>query len=305
MKQIGLWIRAMRLPFLQASLIPAALGSALAYRDGTFAWGLFCAVAVAIGSINIGTNLSNDYFDHRSGADERNSRPTPFSGGSRVIQEGRIPPETILLAALIAYAAAILLGLYLTYRSGPALLWFGVSGVVLSYFYTAPPLKLGYRGWGEILVGILLGPLAVLGSYYVYSRTLTDQAFLISLPIGLLVAAILYINEFPDVDSDAAAGKRHSIVRLGRRKAVKGYVVILGSAYGIVLISGVFGILPAWTLLALVSLPLAVQAVRILYRYYDQPQRLVPAMGLTIGTHLALGLLLILGLLLDTWSGHE
>jgi 1,4-dihydroxy-2-naphthoate polyprenyltransferase len=304
MKQIGLWARAMRLPFLQASLIPAALGSALAYRDGSFSWGLFCAVALAIGSINIGTNLSNDYFDHRSGADERNPRPTPFSGGSRVIQEGRIPPETILRAALVAYAVAILLGLYLTVRSGPALLWFGVSGVGLSYFYTAPPLKLGYRGWGEILVGILLGPLAVLGSYYVYSRTLTDQAFLISLPIGLLVAAILYLNEFPDVDSDAAAGKRHWIVRLGRRRAVKGYVVILGSAYGIVLISGVSGILPAWTLLALASLPLALQAVRILARYYDQPQRLVPAMGLTIGTHLALGLLLILGLLFDAWRGH-
>lgn len=304
MRRIGLWIRAMRLPFLQASLVPAALGSALAYRDGMFSWGLFCAVVIAIGAINIATNLSNDYFDHRSGADDRNSRPTPFSGGSRVIQEGKISPETILHAALIAYAVSILIGIYLTFRSGPALLWFGILGVVLSYFYTAPPLKLGYRGWGEILVGILLGPLAVLGSYYVYSRTLTDQAFLLSLPIGLLVAGILYINEFPDVDSDAAAGKRHSIVRLGRRRAVKGYVVILGLAYASVLLSGLFGLLPFWTLLALASLPLAVQAVRILSRYYDQPQRLVAAMGLTIGTHLVLGILLILGLLLDTWSDH-
>ncbi|HUK56332.1 MAG TPA: 1,4-dihydroxy-2-naphthoate octaprenyltransferase [Nitrospiria bacterium] len=304
MKQIGLWVRAMRLPFLQASLIPAALGSALAYRNGTFSWGLFVGIMAGIGAINIATNLSNDYFDHRSGADERNRQPTPFSGGSRVIQEGRIPSETVFVAAMISYAVAVVIGLFLTVQSGWTLLWFGVPGVVLSYFYTAPPLKLGYRGWGEFLVGVLLGPLAVMGSYYVYSRALTPQAFLLSLPVGFLVAGILYINEFPDADSDAASGKRHWIVRVGRKKAVKGYFAILGAAYLSLLLSGWPGPLPAWTLLALASLPIAVQAGRILYRSYDQSQRLIPAMGLTIGAHLAVGLLQIVGLLLDAWRGH-
>jgi 1,4-dihydroxy-2-naphthoate octaprenyltransferase len=300
MNQIALWLRAVRAPFLQASILPVVLGSALAYRDGTFSWGLFGAIAVAIAAINIGTNLSNDYFDHRSGADERNSQPTPFSGGSRVIQDGRISSENVFIGAMISYAIAIAFGLYLTFRSDWSLLLFGISGILLSYFYTAPPLKLGYRGWGEPLVGILLGPLAITGTYYVYSLTLTSQAFFLSLPIGFLVAAILYINQFPDADSDAAAGKRHWIARMGRKRAVKGYFAILGAAYLSILIPVLFGLLPVWTLAALATIPLAVRAGRILHRSYDQPQHLVPAMGLTVGTHLAVGLLQIIGLLLGT-----
>ncbi|HLB94750.1 MAG TPA: prenyltransferase, partial [Nitrospiria bacterium] len=151
------------------------------------------------------------------------------------------------------------------------------------------------------LVGILLGPLAVLGAYYVYTRTLTDQALFLSLPIGFLVTAILYINQFPDAESDAASGKLHWIARMGRERAVGGYLAILGMAYSSIFLPVVFGILPAWTLLALLSLPLSVQAARILRRSYDQPEELVPAMGLTIGTHLSVGLLLMVGLLLDHW----
>lgn len=304
MKPIALWIRAMRIPFLQATILPVVLGSALAHRDGSFSWDLFGVMVVAMGAMNIGTNLSNDYFDHRSGADDRNPHPTPFSGGSRVIQEGRISPETVFIAAIISYAIAILFGLYLSLRSDWRLLLFGISGLGLSYFYTAPPLKLGYRGWGEPLVGTLLGPLAVMGSYYVYSRTLTAQAFLISLPLGFLVAAILCINQFPDLESDASAGKRHWVVRMGRKRAVRAYDAILGAAYLSILIPGGLGLVPVWTLLALLSLPLALRAVWILSRYFDQSQRLIPAMGLTIGTHLAVGLLQIIGLLLEPWSGH-
>ncbi|MBI3994849.1 MAG: 1,4-dihydroxy-2-naphthoate octaprenyltransferase, partial [Nitrospirae bacterium] len=274
MRPIALWLRAMRVPFLQASLIPAALGSALAYRDGTFFWGLFWIIAVAIAAINVGANFSNDYFDHRSGADERNPRPTLFSGGSRVIQDGHISPEAVLIAAMLSYSLAVALGLYLILRSDWKLLLFGLPGILLSFFYTAPPLKLGYRGWGEPLVGILLGPLAVMGSYYVYSLTLTVPVFFLSLPIGFLVAGILYINQFPDAESDAAAGKRHWIVRMGRKRAVKGYFAILVAAYLGIVLPVAFGILPVWTLLALASLPLAVWAGRILYRSYDQPQRL-------------------------------
>ena len=301
MKQIALWLRAMRAPFLQASILPVLLGSVLAYRDGGFSFGLFWVTVVAMGAINIGTNLTNDYFDHLSGADERTLFPTRFSGGSRVIQEGQISPEEIFITAMIFYAVAIILGLYLTFQSNWGLLVFGILGVSLSFFYTAPPLRLGYRGWGEPLVGILLGPLAVLGAYYVYTRTLTDQALFLSLPIGFLVTAILYINQFPDAESDAASGKLHWIARMGRERAVGGYLAILGMAYSSIFLPVVFGILPAWTLLALLSLPLSVQAARILRRSYDQPEELVPAMGLTIGTHLSVSLLLMVGLLLDYW----
>jgi 1,4-dihydroxy-2-naphthoate octaprenyltransferase len=179
------------------------------------------------------------------------------------------------------------------------LLWFGFFGVILSFFYTAPPLKLGYRGWGEFLVGVLLGPLAVMGAYYVYTRTLTPQVFLLSLPIGFLVSAILYINEFPDMESDSAVGKLHWIGRLGRQRAVKGYYLLVGAAYLSILLSVLSGISPAWSLLPFLTLPLAIHAGRILRRSYNRIPDLIPAMGLTIVIHLSVGLLLFVGLILD------
>ena len=302
MEQITIWLQAMRLPFLQASILPVVLGSALAYRDGGFSWGLFWVMVVAMGAINIGTNLTNDYYDHLSGADDRNPHPTRFSGGSRVIQEGLISPGVIFITALISYAVAIVLGLYLTVQSGWVLLLFGILGVTLSFSYTAPPLKLGYRGWGEPLVGILLGPLAVMGAYYVFTRTITPQAFFLSLPLGFLVMGILYINQFPDAELDAISGKLHWVARMGRRRAVAVYFVILGAAYLNIVLPGLFGLLPAWTLLALLTLPFAVRAAIILQRSYDRLEELLPAMGLTIRIHLSVGFLLFLGLLLDHWT---
>jgi 1,4-dihydroxy-2-naphthoate polyprenyltransferase len=302
MKQVAIWLRAMRIPFLQASILPVVLGSALAYRDGGFSWGFFWFMVLAMGAINIGTNLTNDYFDHVSGADERNPHPTRFSGGSRVIQQGLIAPRAIFAAAVISYSVAILVGLYLTFQSDWGLLVFGILGVTLSFFYTAPPLKLGYRGWGEPLVGILLGPLAVMGAYYLYTRTITSQAFFLSLPVGFLVTGILYINQFPDVESDAASGKFHLIARMGRERAIRGYLAILGAAYLSLLLPVVFGVLPPWTLVAFMSLPFALRGSRILQRSHDQIHKLLPAMGLSITTHLSVGLLLVIGLLLDHWT---
>ncbi len=294
---ITLWLRAMRARFLQASILPVALGSALAYRDGRFSWEIFGIMALAMAALNIGTNLTNDLYDHLSGADARNPFPTRFSGGSRVIQNGLLPPEAIGAAAKTAYLVGILLGLYLAYRTDGWVLAFGATGAVLSYFYTAPPLRLGYHGWGEPLVGMLLGPLAVMGAYYVHARAITEQAFFLSLPLGFLVTAILYINQFPDAGADAAAGKRHWVARFGRERAVKGYPILVGSAYGSLLLAVAWGILPFETLWALATAPFAVWATWILRHGYDRPGDLLPAMGMTIGIHLAVGLLLILALL--------
>jgi 1,4-dihydroxy-2-naphthoate octaprenyltransferase len=287
----------MRIPFLQASILPVVLGSALAYRDGRFSWELLWLMLAAMAAINIGTNLTNDYYDHRSGADERNRHPTRFSGGSRVIQQGLLPPKAILTAGLISYGLAVALGLLLVWRTRLELLWFGVPGVVLSFFYTAAPLRLGYRGWGELLAGILLGPGAVMGAYFVHTGAVTTPAFALSLPMGFLVSGILYINQFPDAESDAAAGKLHLVARIGTDRAVGGYLVIMTAAFMSIPLSVAFGMLPPWTLLALLSLPAAVRAIWMLGRWYDQPARLVPAMGLTVGTHLAVGLLLWMGLI--------
>ncbi|HEY4485647.1 MAG TPA: prenyltransferase, partial [Nitrospiria bacterium] len=125
MTSVLTWLRAMRVQFLQASILPVMAGSGLAFREKAFSWALFWLIAAAIGAINIGTNLANDYFDHRSGADERNPRPTPFSGGSRVIQDRLLAPKAVLRASMIAYGVAILLGTALLIHTGWGLLVFG------------------------------------------------------------------------------------------------------------------------------------------------------------------------------------
>lgn len=295
----ALWLRAARAQFLQASLLPVGVGSALAYRDGLFSWGWFWAAAASVGMIQIGTNLANDYFDHRSGADERNRHPTPFSGGSRVIQEGLLSPGAIFRGAMIAYALGAVIGLALAARAGWGLIGFGLAGVVLSYFYTAPPLKLGYRGFGEVLVGILLGPLAVGGAYYLFAGRVGLQALAASLPIGFLVAEILFINQVPDAESDAASGKRHWVVRAGRGRAARGYFMIAAGAYASLLAAVLSGLLPAWTLLGMAPLPLVASAGRILIRNNTRQDDLIRAMGMTIVAHLLTGLLMILGLAME------
>jgi len=151
--QIRLWARATRAPFFQAIIIPIVLGTTVAwYKTGIFHPGYFLLALLASVFMNAGTNLANDYFDHKSGSDQANNEPTAFSGGSRVIQQGLISPEHIFIAALLFFGLAILVGLELFQQLGWPILIFGTIGLLSGYSYTASPLKLGYRGCGEFLV---------------------------------------------------------------------------------------------------------------------------------------------------------
>lgn len=293
------WLRAMRIQFLQASLVPVGVGSALAWREGTLSWTLFIGAVLAIAAINIGANLANDYYDHRSGADERNRTPTPFSGGSRVIQEGLLTARQVLIGSIVAFASAVVIGTGLMFSDRPHLLGFGVAGIALGIFYTAPPLKLGYRGWGEGLVGFLLGPLAVTGAYYLQTKEVTPEAVALSLPVGFLVSAILYVNQFPDAESDGQAGKMHWVARLGPDRAVPGYWSLLGAAYLSLFFAVLGGFASPWILLTWATLPLAVGAARSLRRVHDRPAAVVPVMAMTILLHLSVGMLIVAALIVE------
>ncbi|MHC4778484.1 MAG: prenyltransferase, partial [Planctomycetota bacterium] len=160
MNPVGLWIKAMRAPFFQASFIPVAVGSAVAsFQTGSIDWLLAVLAGLGTAAVNGGTNLMNDYFDHVSGNDEAIKTPTPFSGGSRVIQEGILTPRAVFIGGAVSYLVAAAIGAYLLWHCGPWILAFGTVGAIFSFFYTAPPLKIGYRGAGELLTGFLLGPL--------------------------------------------------------------------------------------------------------------------------------------------------
>ena len=293
--RLGLWMRTLRAPFFQAVCVPLVLGTAVAwYRTGQFHLGYFLLALVGVVFINAGTNLANDYFDHRSGADELNEEYTRFSGGSRTIQDGLLSPSTVYRASLVFFGLASLLGLYLAYTRGWEILIIGIVGIASGYFYTASPVRVGYRGWGELLAGFNCGPLVVLGAYYVQARAFSIEALLAGVSVGLLVAAILYANQFADYASDQAANKRHLVVRMGPQRALKGYYLLIVFAYVVIMLGWVLRLMPWTALVSLLAIPLAWKAAAELRENHATKSgaKLIPAMASTIATHLLTGVLL-------------
>ena len=292
----SLVLRTTRLPFLSATIVPVLLGIVIAAHQGFF--DLLTAVLTVIGAsfVQLGLNVANDVFDSAQGADEANVTPTKFSGGSRVIQYGLVSFRQMAGLATAFYVAAGVIGLLLlALRGSPALLVIGVLGFIVSLGYTAPPLKFVYRGLGEIAVALGFGPLMLLGAYVVQTRgLLTWEPIIASLPIALLVALILYVNEIPDRRGDARAGKRTLPVRLPKNAVIAGYRLAALAAYAILVVGVVVGLLPIPALLALLTLPLALQVSRGLEPHYDNPYGLMAIMGVNIKVHLYAGLLLLL-----------
>jgi 1,4-dihydroxy-2-naphthoate octaprenyltransferase len=310
--KFALAIRVLRAPFFTASAVPVLLGTALAWRDGSFHLGYFVLTMVGALAIHAGLNVGNDYFDHLSGNDEANEHPTPFSGGSRVIQEGLVTSRQVLAISIAGYVVGIAIGLYLAATRGWPILWLGLLGVFFAVFNSAPPLRLSYVGHGlaELGVGVGFGPVTVLGAYYVQTQQLSATAAWASLPVAILIVAVLYINEFPDYAADKATGKQTPVVLLGRPRAVWGYVLLIAASYVAVVVEVALGIVPLLWLLALLSLPLGYRAIRCATQCYDADknpdadenppvQQLLPANAATVQMHLLVGLLLSLGLILN------
>ncbi|MGB8658102.1 MAG: 1,4-dihydroxy-2-naphthoate octaprenyltransferase [Candidatus Zixiibacteriota bacterium] len=302
---IGKWIIAIRAPFFTASAVPVLVGTALAWNmTGKFDPLKFILVLIGVPLFNAGTNLANDYYDHKTGNDEVNVNLTPFSGGSRVIQKGVVPPRQMLIGSFVFFGLGSVIGLYLNaVTPGNLILYLGIFGLVTGFFYTATPVLIGYRGIGELVVGLDLGTLAIIGAYYVQAHSLSWSAFWISLPIGFLVVAILYINQFPDYDADKAVNKRHLVVILGKRRAVYGYYLLISATYLVIAGSVIFGMVTPFALVSFLTLPIAIGALKILSSNYDKIAELIPAQAKTIQTHLFTGLLLSIGLVLGKIVG--
>ncbi len=295
----GLWLRGLRAPFLVASLIPMAAAALLARVErGSVDVPLFALTALGLGAIHIGTNMTNDNFDYRSGADLAVKHHNPFAGGSRVLLRGVLDLRAHLAVALAFLCLGIGVGLYLVSLRGPALLALGLLGFVFAVFYVAPPLRLAHHGVGEAAVAVAFGPLIVLGTYFVQTGRFDIAPLVLSIPFGLLVAAILWINEFPDLEADEAAGKRTLVSRLGLRRSADVYAAMLAAAYVVVPLGVLAAGLPWPALLVLLSLPLALRAIGHARRHYGDPHALIPANAATLLLLLAFGGLGILGLAL-------
>src|SRR5213593_3702327 len=196
----------MRVPFLQATFVPVILGGVLALQLAhAFSLATFLLTLLGASLIHIATNMFNDYFDFKSGNDFHVKHQNPFAGGGRILTAGLVRPSTHLLVSAGCLALGIVIGLYFVLAQGLTyLFWLGLVGVVSSYFYVGPPFRLAYRGVGEFVVGLNFGPVMTLGAYYVQTGKFALEPILASIPIGLLIAAVLWVNEFPDMDADKA-----------------------------------------------------------------------------------------------------
>lgn len=208
---------AARPQYLGASAAPVLVGSALGYAiNGSFSVGLFLLAVLSIMALHAGANVVNDYFDHLSRNDWVNDNPTPFSGGRQFIQKGILSPKATLLAGLgyLAFGAGVGL-IIVALTQSLFILGIGVLGVLGGFFYTARPIQLGYRGVGEIMIGLLFGILPVYGSYYLQARSIDWLPLLPATIVAILIFLVILINEFPDLSADSQVGKRTLVVALG------------------------------------------------------------------------------------------
>jgi 1,4-dihydroxy-2-naphthoate octaprenyltransferase len=261
---VRIWVMAARLRTLPAAIAPVLVGTSLARQEGTFRAGAFVAALLGAIFIQVGTNLSNDYSDARRGADTEDRL-----GPVRVTAGGLVPPRQVLIATYITFGLAVLCGAYLVYVAGPALLAIGAASILAGILYTGGPRPYGYEGLGEVFVFLFFGIVAVTGSYFVQVEDLEWEAFALAVPVGLLAAAILVVNNVRDIDTDRRAGKRTLAVRLGRPRARTLYSVMLLVAY-VALIPVVFPLSP-WVLLPWVTLPLAARLARTVRAHVDGP----------------------------------
>ena len=251
MSALRLWFVASRPRTLPAAVAPVLVGTALAISEDEFRPLAFTAALIGSVFIQIGTNLANDYSDARRGADTEDRL-----GPVRVTAGGLMPPQRVLTGTYVAFAVSVTAGAYLAYVAGPEMLAVGVLSIAAGVLYTGGPRPYGYAGLGEPFVFLFFGLVAVAGSYYVQTEDLTWESLALAVPVGLLAAAILVVNNVRDIDTDRRAGKRTLAVKLGRDGARRLFAGMLAAAYAVPVAIPLAGGLSWWGALPLASLPL-------------------------------------------------
>jgi 1,4-dihydroxy-2-naphthoate octaprenyltransferase len=291
---VRVWWRATRPFSFTATIIPVTLGAVLA--PTTTNWfarlALFAITLIGSLSVHAGANMINDYYDHQNGLDDAESL-----GPAKAIQQGLLSARQVLIGGLAAFGFGAVLGLLLVALRGPAILILGLICLPLAFFYTGWPFKLAYHGLGEILVAIFMGPVMILGSYYVQAREFALTPALISLPVAFLVAAIMHANNLRDIEPDRARGKVTVANLLGPALAAWEYYLLVLGAYAIVVTLTLTGIASPTILLSVLTLPLAVTLVRRVAAT-QEPLALNGVLRQTSALHLRFGALLIIGLLI-------
>ena len=263
---VRIWLAAARPRTLPAAVAPVLVGTALACEHGELDPLAFAAALIGAVFIQVGTNLSNDYSDARRGADTEDRL-----GPVRVTAGGLVPPRQVLIATYASFGVAVLVGIYLVAVAGPELLLIGAASILAGVLYTGGPRPYGYEGLGELFVFLFFGIVAVTGSYFVQVQRLPWEAFALAVPVGLLAAAILLVNNIRDRETDRRAGKRTLAVRLGPRRARAVFAYAVLAAYVTAPLPWLLGSLSAWLLAPWLTLPLAVALTRTVASRSDGP----------------------------------
>lgn len=301
MKQLILWIKETRPQFLTLSIVLAFLGTSIAWYHGTVNLGYAFLAGFGLMLTHGSVNAINDYFDYKSGIDLNVTR-TPFSGGSGLIPEGKLPLNQALWVGVVTSLTAVVIGIYFIKVSGWMLLPLIIAAAVILVLYT--PVIL-HTPWPEWSAGLGLGIMPVLGIYFVQTGTYDWLVLTGSVPSGILVHNLLFLNEFPDVEADRKGGRKTAPVYSGMEKAAKFfrmatvsvYVWIVGCAAA-TLISGKM-VMPVYCLISLLTIPFAIKAIRG-SREYDNPEVLVPSLGSNVQFILFTQILIGIGYILET-----
>ncbi len=259
------WLRVSRANFLPVSLLPFALGSALAGRAVPFSWARFLAGAFAVAAVHLAANLLNEYWDHLLQADGHGKSFAPHFGGSRSIQSGLVPAVRVRATGYFCLALGLAAGAALAAeRRSVGGLLFVAAGAFLAWAYTARPLSLAYRGAGEAAVFAAFGLLVVNGGYLVQAGRAAPAPLLLSLASGFLISSLLLANEIADSETDRAAGKMNWAARFGRKPVARAVGVFAGLPFPILLLGCALKILPSGFLAAFLVLPVALAMIHAL-----------------------------------------
>ena len=286
-------IRALRLPFLSASILPFVFGSLIKVHNFNFS-GFFLGL-IAVAATHLSANLINDYADSKSGADWQDLNFYKFFGGSKLIQEKLLPEKFYLKAAVFFALIASLCVLLLSFvLKSIFVLVIYLAIIILSWSYSEKPLQFSYHRLGEIFIFILFGPALVMGGYFIQTGIFPDlRSFLASVPFGLFTTAILFANEVPDFLGDKKAGKLNWVSISGSKQAFLLYYLLMIMAFSAILLNVFLGYLKPWALLAFVFILPVAKAGIILKNYPDDKARLVSSSKLTIAVQTLSSMVLI------------
>ncbi len=290
------WLILPRFHFIPLTVILVSLGTAVAAYDGFLNWGYFFLAMIGSILVHMTVNVINDYHDYVDGID-LNTQRTPFSGGSGVLPSNLLRPKQAFWFGTTCILIAMVIGVYFVMVKGwllfPLLLVAGFS----AYFYN---VCLSKRMLGELFAGLNLGPLIVLGSYFVQTGRYSWEAFVASLAPGILTANLLFLNEFPDTEADLKGGRRHFVIAMGKEGARFLFVTLIAASYLCIAIGVVTKMMPVMTLIGLGTMAFGWKAAKGALRYYDDTAHLVPALGANVITILGTQALVTIGYVIAT-----